>query len=149
MGRAYRMQRMVQFAETDVAGVMHFSNYFRLMEEVEHAFWRSLGLSVHLAAGETERREELKRNAGVVEAFSWPRVAVSCEYFDAARFEDVLDLSFRITRVGDKSIEQEVEFARDGKRIALGRMKTVCCVMGRGGFRSITIPAAVREKLGE
>jgi len=29
-----------------MAGVVHFSNYFRWMEIVEHAFFRSLGLSV-------------------------------------------------------------------------------------------------------
>ena len=36
----FEMTRRVQFAETDMAGVMHFANYFRLIEEVEHAFYR-------------------------------------------------------------------------------------------------------------
>jgi acyl-CoA thioester hydrolase len=89
------------------------------------------------------------RNAGVPEPFSWPRVTVSCEYEAAARFEDVLELRYRITRVGKKSLDQVVEFLRDGKRIALGNMKTVCCAMGPDGFRAIPIPARVREKLNE
>jgi len=46
MAFEFSISRRVQFAETDMAGVVHFSNYFRWMEEVEHAFFRSVGLSV-------------------------------------------------------------------------------------------------------
>jgi hypothetical protein len=46
MPAEFSYARRVQFAETDMAGVMHFANYFRLMEEAEHGFWRSLGLNV-------------------------------------------------------------------------------------------------------
>ena len=35
----YRLTRRVQFYETDMAGIVHFSNYFRMMEEVEHHFF--------------------------------------------------------------------------------------------------------------
>jgi len=134
MGRDFVMQRRVQFAETDVGGVMHFSNYFRLMEECEHAFWRSLGLTVHQVRG------------GAVE-FSWPRVAVSCEYFAPARFEDVLELRLRIVKVSKSSVEHEIEFRRDGQRLALGRMTAVCCAVDGGAFRPIAIPEWVLEKL--
>jgi len=145
--REFSLTRRVQFAETDMAGVMHFSNYFRLMEEVEHAFWRSRDLSVHLDSGDSKRQAELLENAGVTQSFSWPRVAVSCEYSAAARFEDILELRFRITNIGQRSLDEEVEFRRNGKRIALGKMKVVCCTTGPEGFRSIPIPPAVLEKL--
>ena len=36
-------KRRVEFAETDMAGQVHFSNFFRYMEAAEHAFFRSLG----------------------------------------------------------------------------------------------------------
>ena len=42
----FSLTRRVQFSETDMAGIMHFSNFFKMMEEVEHAFFRSVGLSV-------------------------------------------------------------------------------------------------------
>lgn len=131
----FTIARQVQFAETDMAGVMHFSNYFRLMEEVEHAWWRSLGLSVFMT---DESRPKL----------SWPRVNVSCEYAAPARFEDRLELRHCVTRVGEKSVEQEVAFFRDGKQIALGRMTVVCCAMTKNGFKAISIPAEIREKIG-
>ena len=40
MPTEFTIKRRVQFSETDMAGIMHFANYFRLMEEVEHAFLR-------------------------------------------------------------------------------------------------------------
>lgn len=129
----FSIRRMVQFAETDMAGVMHFSNYFRLMEEVEHAWWRTLGLSVFMAEGPHK--------------VSWPRVSVKCEYATPARFEDMLDLSVRVVGVGAKSLRMEFGFSRDGVQIARGEMTTVCCAMRDGRFRAVPIPDEIRAKL--
>jgi YbgC/YbaW family acyl-CoA thioester hydrolase len=127
------IQRRVQFAETDLAGVLHFANYYRMMEEVEHAFWRSLGESVMSQDGEG--------------SISWPRVVTSCEYHAPARFEDVLELAFQVVGIGAQSLTFEVEFRREGQCIARGRIKAVCCRMVGGEFRSTAIPAPLREKL--
>ncbi len=131
--KAFVMKRRVQFAETDLAGVLHFANYYRFMEEVEHAFWRSMGVSVISQDGE-----------GTI---SWPRVATSCEYFTPARFEDVLELALVVENVGDRSVSYEVEFRCDGRRIALGRTTAVCCTMEAGQFQTTSIPDGLRRKL--
>ena len=83
----FNITRRVQFAETDMAGVLHFSNYYRWMEEIEHAFWRSCGLSVIIDTGE----------------ISWPRVKTGCEHYAPARFEDEVLLTLRVINVGDQN----------------------------------------------
>ena len=133
MSPAFSISRLVQFGDTDMAGVLHHSNYFRLMEEVEHAFWRSLGRSVVHLDGETH--------------VSWPRARVSCEYHAPARFEDMLTLRFRIMRLGEKSMQYEVEFDRGAARLALGKVTAVCCTMTHGRFQSVPIPEALRALL--
>lgn len=134
MPAAFTVKRIVQFSETDLAGVMHFSNYFRWIEDCEHAFWRSIGLSV--------------THDGEMQSFSWPRVSVACEYNAPLRFEDEAELHLRVNRVGVKSIEWEVRFTRDGTQTAVGRCTAACCTIdGPGGFRAIEIPEFVREKL--
>jgi len=133
MSRTFTITRRVQFAETDMAGVMHFSNYFRWMEEVEHAYFRSLGMSV-----------VQERDGAMI---SWPRVRVSCEYFGPLRFEDEVELRFVITDLSEKSMTFEVEFFRDGKRTARGRAKAVCCQMKDGRFSSIAIPDWLRGNM--
>ncbi len=133
MAAEFRSIRMVQFAETDLAGVMHFSNYFRWMEEAEHAFMRSVGMSVVQEQAE-----------GTI---SWPRVTVSCEYFAPAHFENQIELRFKITDLAERSMTYEVEFYRDGFRIARGRTKAVCCKMASGKFAATAIPPDIRAKI--
>jgi acyl-CoA thioester hydrolase len=130
---SFVIKRHVTFAETDVAGVMHFSNYYRWMEEVEHAFFRSVGMSV------------IQDVDGVM--VSWPRVITSCEYFAPLRFEDEIDLELTITDLTEKAMTYEVLFVKDGRRLARGRTKAVCCELRDGQFRSIAIPPSVRAKL--
>jgi YbgC/YbaW family acyl-CoA thioester hydrolase len=135
MAADFSIKRRIQFAETDMAGVLHFSNYFRLMEEVEHAFWRSMDMTVYDDQG--------------TRTVSWPRVAVACEYFAPARFEDELDIQFTVTHVGNRSIGYEIEFWKDAERMALGKITAVCCQMKPERFEPIPIPEPIREKLSQ
>ena len=114
-----------------MAGVLHFSNYYRWMEEIEHAFWRSLGLSVIIDTGE----------------ISWPRVKTGCEHYAPARFEDEVLLTPRVIDVGDSSVAYEVEFHRNDRLLAKGTTIAVCCAVRNGEFSSIPIPDTIREKL--
>src|SRR4051812_47471990 len=133
MSFTFSIPRRIQFAETDMAGIVHFANYFRMMEEVEHAFFRSVGLSVSM------------QHDGM--HVGWPRKAVSCEFFGPIRFEDEVELRMRVTKVGEKSFNYEVDFILAGRRMALGKTTSVCCALEDGKMRSIPIPAALREKL--
>ena len=134
MPAEFTYTRRVQFAETDMAGVVHFSNYFRWMETVEHAFLRSLGLSVVMNHGGRE--------------ISWPRVSVACDYSGPVHFEDEIELTLRVVKVGGKSLTFEVSFTKAGKRVALGKVTSVCCAVGPDrAFTAVEIPPDIRAKL--
>ncbi len=130
---SFSISRRIQFSETDMAGVVHFANYFRMMEEVEHAFFRSLGLSVSM---QWEGQH-----------ISWPRVAAGCDYSGPIRFEEEIELRLRVVKVGSKSFTYEVDFVREGLRVAVGKITSVCVAMRPEGFVSISIPERIREKL--
>jgi 4-hydroxybenzoyl-CoA thioesterase/acyl-CoA thioester hydrolase len=129
----FTMTRRVHFSETDRAGVLYFAHYYRFMEEAEHAFWRSLGFRV---ITEVDGQET-----------SWPRVATSCEYFAPVRFDDELELAFRVVGVGNRSASYEVEFRCEGRRIALGRMTAVYCTIVDGEFQPTPLPGFLRVRL--
>ena len=133
MSHPFSILRRVQFSETDLAGIVHFSNFFKMMEEVEHAFFRSVGLSVSMQHDDIH--------------IGWPRVSAACEFFGPVKFEDEIELQMRVTRVGEKSFSYEVDFLVNGKRVALGKTTSVCCSLDQGEMKSIPIPAALREKL--
>src|SRR5256885_1133952 len=134
MPNEFSINHRVQFSETDMAGVVHFANYFRWMEMVEHEFFRSLGLSVMMT------HEAV--------AIGWPRIATSCEYFGPARFEDEITLKLRVTKVGGKSLSYEVDFFKADALLAKGKLTSVCVSVRDGAFETISIPQALRQKLG-
>lgn len=133
MPTEFSITRRIQFSETDLAGIVHFSNFYKMMEEVEHAFFRSVGLSVSM------------QHDGL--HVGWPRVSAACEFFGPLKFEDEVELRMRVVRVGDKSFSYEVDFLVQGRRIALGKTTSVCCSIDDAGMKSIPIPPAIREKL--
>lgn len=126
--------RRVEFRDTDAAGIAHFSVYFNYMEAAEHEFLRSLGTSV------------LSRDAqGEI---SWPRVAVSCEYRGAIRFEDIIEIQLRIERLGEKSVSYLFSMTKSGLEVARGKITAVCCRIEHGQPpKSMPIPAALAEQL--
>ncbi len=134
MSASYHTQRRIQWADTDAAGIAHFTAFFRYMEEVEHEFLRAQGLSV--VGGDGER------------AWSWPRVSVRCDYHGPVRFEDVLEIELAVTRVGEKSVTYEFSFSHDGRHVAAGATTAVCCRIESGRPPvSVAIPEAFLARL--
>ena len=115
MTAQFSTTRRVNFGDTDMAGIIHFANFYHYMEEAEHEFFRSLGLSIM-------KKEE---DGSVI---GWPRVSASCTFEAPAYFEDLLEIRMNVARRGVKSLTMEFEFWRDETRIAHGRMKTACCI---------------------
>lgn len=118
MSKTFTHTRRVEFRDTDMAGIAHFSNFFAYMEQAEHAFLRSLGLGVICTIDERE--------------ISFPRVNASCNYRQAIRFEEVIDIKLGVARIGAKSITYDFGFYRDDKPVADGSITVVCCKMEHG-----------------
>jgi YbgC/YbaW family acyl-CoA thioester hydrolase len=130
-------QHRVQFSETDMAGIVHFANFFRWMEEAEHEYFRTLGLRIvePLTDGTT---------------LGWPRVSASCNYQSPVRYDALVEVRLDVERLGGRSITYIIEFWDGEVRLASGRMKSACCVCHPdGSLTSVDIPerflAQIRE----
>jgi YbgC/YbaW family acyl-CoA thioester hydrolase len=135
MTAPFQTTRRIEFADTDMAGIVHFANFFRFMEAAEVEFLRSRGLSVVLV-WEGER-------------ISFPRVSASCDYLRPASFEEVLDVIVRLHKLGRKSVTYAFEFSKGGEVVARGQVSSVCCRVGTGvRLEAVEIPASIRERLG-
>lgn len=128
----HRYRRRVQFYETDLAGVVHFSWYPRYMEEAEHAMWREAGLSIAPAGSD----------------IGFPRVACSVEFQAPLHFEEEFEVWIRIAAIGPKSIRYACTITRGDTTIATGTMAAACVRKGAGPMRAIAIPPAILEKFG-
>jgi acyl-CoA thioester hydrolase len=126
--------RRIEFCDTDMAGIVHFANFFRFMESAEVEFLRSRGLSVKL---DWEGR-----------TIGFPRVSARCDYLKPARFEDLLDVAVTIDNLGTKSVTYGFVFGKNGEDIARGKVTSVCCLVKPGNqFEAIEIPASYRQRL--
>jgi YbgC/YbaW family acyl-CoA thioester hydrolase len=134
MPPVFRTTRIVEFGDTDMAGIVHFAMFFRYMEAAEHAFLRSRGLSVTMV-WEGEK-------IGV------PRVSASCDYLRPARFGDELTITVEVTRVGRSSVSYAFEFVKGEEAVARGQITAVFCRFGaQGQMESWEVPAAIRGRL--
>jgi len=133
MASEYETTRRVEWADTDTAGIIHFARYFRLMEEVEHEFLRSLNLSCMM------ERDGKK--------FTWPRVSASCEFLRPVRFEDVLDVKLNVLRKGQKSLTFGFVFRHNGNEVARGQLITACCLISDHELTAVSIPDFISDKI--
>lgn len=134
MRTEFRTKRKIEFADTDMAGIVHFTRFFVFMESAEHEFLRSLGTSV---------ATELNGNK-----VGWPRLTASCEYRSPLRFEDEVDILMWISKLGTKSLTYQFQFILDGKEVAEGELTTVCCITNPGEkIQPIPIPDFLRDKI--
>jgi acyl-CoA thioester hydrolase len=124
----HRLVRRVQFHETDAAGLVHFSVFFRYMEEAEHALWRAAGLSIAPAGSE----------------IGWPRLETSFEFRQALRFEDEFEIAIRVVEVASRTIRYQCRLTKDGAPVATGRLTIVCVRKAAGEpLRATAIPAEI------
>ncbi len=137
MPREFKLTRRVEFSDTDMTGIMHFANFFRMMEATEHAFFRSLGFSI------------CAQENGA--AIGWPRVSASCDYRAPLRFEEEVEIHLLVAEVRTRSIRYEFIFRKvaDGSEVAHGRIAAVCARVDRatGKLVAVPIPEPLREKL--
>jgi acyl-CoA thioester hydrolase len=128
----FRYRRRVQFAETDMAGITHFSNFFRYMEEAEHALWRAAGLTI----------------ARPGEKIGWPRIAAAFDFRAPLRFEDEFEIEVRVAAVSRRTIQYGFTVTRGETTVGTGSI-TIACVRKRqdGSMSSITLPPDIVPRL--
>jgi len=137
MAYEFKTIRHVEFSETDMAGLMHFSNYFRYMETVEQSFLRSLGLSV-FKSGDPP--------------VSWPRVHAECDYKRPLYFEDEVEIHLLVAEMKPKALTYVFKFrklnASPPVPVARGALTSVCVThKADGGMAACSIPQAALDRI--
>jgi acyl-CoA thioester hydrolase len=124
----HRLRRRVNFYETDLAGIVHFSCFFRYMEEAEHALWREAGLTIARAGEET----------------GFPRLAASCDFHAPLRFEDEFEVWVRVARITGRTLQYTFVMTRGETKIATGST-TIACVRKLPGepMKAIDLPPEI------
>lgn len=137
----FTMTHHIEFADTDMAGIVHFANFFRFMEVTEHAFLRSIGLSVHM------------KEAG--EVYSFPRVNAECSYKEPLRFEDEVEVHLLVREKKRKALTYEFIFRKKGDgqeaEVARGSITAVCVKVDPASkqMKAADIPESISSRIDQ
>jgi YbgC/YbaW family acyl-CoA thioester hydrolase len=138
MAYEHRIVREVEFYHTDMAGIMHFSNFYRFMEAAEHAFFRSLGLSIHTVDPEP---------------LGWPRVHADCDFSYPLRFEDSVEIHLLVREKRQKSLVYSFIFRKvegeSRREVARGSLAVACVKRdsATGRMTAVPIPSVIADKI--
>jgi acyl-CoA thioester hydrolase len=131
----------VQFAETDAAGMVHFSVFFRYMEEAEHAVWRKAGLDI-LHSGPPSQ------SFGETGSLSWPRISAHCDFKSPLTFQDEFEVRTEIAAVTRSTIQWSHVLMRGETVIGSGTVTAICVKkLPDGGMKSTELPEGIISRL--
>ena len=144
MTHQFIYRKRVEFADTDVAGIMHFSNFFKFMEITEHAFYRSLGFSVHPFRGGSESPQ-----------VGWPRGQASADFRLPLHFEEEVEIELLIEEIRNRTIKYFFRFWKnpdsESEKVvaATGRFTVICVSMDRETrkMKAVAIPDEWLDKI--
>ncbi|HLY31330.1 MAG TPA: thioesterase family protein [Ktedonobacterales bacterium] len=127
----------VPFVDVDSSQRIHFTAFFRYIEVAEHELMRAIGMPYSSALFE----------------YAFPRVHLECDFKRAIRYDDQLDITARIERVGDSSWTvaftgnrvESSDQTGSGAVVATGRMTIVS--MDPATERAAPIPDRLRRAL--
>ena len=130
----FRTSRIVEFSDTDMAGIVHFAGFFRFMEAAEHAYLRACGLSVYGPwQGQT---------------ITFPRVSATCDFAKPARFQEELTIEVGVDRIGRTSITYGFAVFRAEEELARGKITAVLCrVRDDHTLEAFPFPDDLRERI--
>jgi 4-hydroxybenzoyl-CoA thioesterase/acyl-CoA thioester hydrolase len=131
--KEHTVRRRIEWADTDMAGIVHFARFLVFMETAEHRFREALGFP-------------LGQDSTNGASLGWPRVSVTCDYRRPARFGDELEIRARVVEQGTTSLTFAFTFSRDGALVAEGRMTSVCCRL-EPQLQPIPIPERMAEAI--
>jgi acyl-CoA thioester hydrolase len=125
------LEQRVIFGDTDQLGVVYYANYLRYFEAARAEFLRSLG-----------------KSQGDLDAWgvALPVAEVHCNYRKPARYEDLLAIDVRVTKLGGASMRFDYEVRRGNEVLADGYTLHAC--IGKDG-RLCRMPEPLRALIGD
>ena len=124
-----------------MAGLVHFSNFFKYMETAERDFFEAAGV-------------DLIRTKPC-ELVGWPRARAECKFSAPLRFRDTIDIHLAVKSVKDRAIDYQFRIFRrnkDGSRTQAGKghMTTILAKLDESGeLQSTELSDDLRKRICE
>lgn len=131
--RKFTIEERVRWGDVDAAGIIFYGAYVRFFEFAETELFRTAGLPYGLMFDELD---------------IWlPRVHLECDFYRAAKLDDLLEVAVFVARIGRSSIRLNFEVRRKGEFDLIAVAHFVLATVRRNTLASIPVPDALRKHL--
>jgi acyl-CoA thioester hydrolase len=131
MNQRFAWPVRVYYEDTDAGGVVYYANYLRFTERARTEWLRDLGFE----------QTDLARVHGVVFVVR----SLAIEYFKPARFNDALQVTVELIKVGAGQIDLNQRVMRDDEELATAQVKIVCVRLAT--MRPVRLPQEIMTRM--
>lgn len=131
--KQFTIEERVRWGDVDAARIIFYGAYIRFFEFAETELFRAVGLAYGKLFDETD---------------VWlPRVHLECDFHNAARLDDLLEVSVYVGRIGNSSMRLNFEVRRKGEETLIATAHFVLAAVKRDTFETVTVPQDLRDRL--
>ena len=130
-GEVFTWPVRVYYEDTDAGGVVYYANYLKFTERARTEWLRACGFE----------QTDLARVHDVIFGVR----AFAIEYLKPARFDDALQVTVELIKVGAGQIDLIQRVIRDDEELATAHVKIVCVKLDT--MKPVRLPRAITTKI--
>ncbi len=133
MSKKYCIEERVRWGDVDAASIIFYGAYIRFFEFAETELFRAVGLPYGVMFEELD---------------VWlPRAHLECDFRQAAKLDDMLEVCVYVGHVGTKSLRLNFEVRRKGEDALVAEAHFVLVAVRRDSFETVPLPELLRQRL--
>jgi acyl-CoA thioester hydrolase len=133
--RSNELELLVNWGDTDKAGIVYYPNFFKWFDIAGHQFFRSCDLSP----------AKLEEERGIIV----PLLDVQCTFENALLYDDIIMIHTKVEEINRKTIKLRHVVYRDGQRAAHGYELRGWVQQTGQSIKAVIIPEDVKSILSE
>src|ERR1043165_2173082 len=131
--KKFTIEERVRWGDVDAARIIFYGAYIRFFEFAETELFRSVGLPYGVMFDEAD---------------IWlPRVHLELDFHQAARLDDLLEVSVYVGSFGRSSMKLNFEVRRKGENSLVATAHFVLAAVRRDTFETVPVPEELRTRL--
>jgi len=131
--KKFTIEERVRWGDVDAARIIFYGAYIRFFEIAETELFRAAGMDYGVMFDKAD---------------VWlPRVHLECDFLNAARLDDLLEVSVCVGRIGRSSMRLNFEVRRKGEESLIATAHFVLAAVKRDTFETVPVPQDLRDRL--
>ncbi len=132
--KKFTIEDRVRWSDVDAARIIFYGAYVRFFDIAETELFRAVGYT--------------KFDSMFDELDIWlPRAHIECDFYSAAKLDDLLEVAVYVGKIGNKSLRLNFEIRRKGEEKLIADAHIVLVSVERENFQPVPVPDELKKRL--